>query len=121
MSREKDIFVEALDRSSPEERSAFVMSACGADAELRARVEELLLAHDGAGAFLRGDPNGAGDRGAPGRAVNELSEGPGTIIGRYKLLQKIGEGGFGVVYMAEQREPVKRKVALKIIKPGMDT
>jgi len=121
MSREKDIFLEALDRSSPEERSAIVLSTCGDDAALVARVEELLKAHAGAGNFLRGDPEGAICSAAAASAGESLSEGPGTVIGRYRLLEKIGEGGFGVVYMAEQREPVKRKVALKIIKLGMDT
>src|SRR6185369_3968813 len=74
------------------------------------RVETLLRAHDAAGGFLQSTV-----------AVEPPHEGPGTIIGRYKLLQQIGEGGFGVVYMAEQLEPVRRKVALKIIKAGMDT
>ncbi len=116
MSREKDIFLEALDSPSPAERTAFVLSKCGADAGLLARVEELLKAHEGAGDFLRGDPEAV-----PGPKFETLSEGPGTVIGRYKLLEKIGEGGFGMVYMAEQREPVRRKVALKILKLGMDT
>src|SRR5207247_2897119 len=69
-------------------------------------------------------PGAGGDAAAQPQTLNlaiQVEEKPGTLIGRYKLLEKIGEGGFGVVYVAEQREPVKRKVALKIIKLGMDT
>ena len=117
MTDPKSLFFEALDRSE-EERSAYLQSACGKDAELFARVWELLTAHEKAGRFLSGDVRDSFSRIT---AADALAEGPGTVLGRYKLLEKIGEGGFGVVYMAEQREPVKRKVALKIIKLGMDT
>ena len=85
--------------------------------ELRQRVEALLKAHHDAGSFLEEHP-------APGStppSILPIAERPGQTIGRYKLLEEIAEGGMGVVYMAEQREPVRRKVALKIIKPGMDT
>jgi ABC-2 type transport system permease protein len=108
-SQIESIFNAALQKASTVERVAFLEGACGNDADLRARVEALLRAHDEAGRFL--EPT-SGDASA---------EGPGTTIGRYKLLQLIGEGGFGAVYMAEQVEPVRRKVALKIIKLGMDT
>ncbi len=109
-SRLESIFDAALQKRSEGERAAFLEGACGSDGELRGRVETLLRAHASAGGFLQATITGE----AP-------QEGPGTVIGRYKLLQQIGEGGFGVVYMAEQLEPVRRKVALKIIKLGMDT
>jgi len=109
-SRLELIFEAALEKGSEPERAAYLDGACGVDADLRGRVETLLRAHSAAGGFLQATVT-------PGA----LHEGPGTTIGRYKLLQQIGEGGFGVVYMAEQVEPVRRKVALKIIKLGMDT
>src|SRR5262245_61942396 len=109
---------EALEHSSPEERAAFLDKACAGDAGRRARIEELLRAHQAAGDFLQGNP----PRAKPVATVDEpIREGPGAVIGPYKLLEQIGEGGFGVVFMAEQTEPVRRKVALKILKPGMDT
>src|SRR5262249_50464234 len=91
---------------------AFLGQGCGGDEALRAEVAALLAEHEGAGSFL------AAPTVLP---TSPLSEGPGAMIGRYRLLQVIGEGGFGVVFMAEQREPVVRRVALKIIKLGMDT
>src|SRR3954469_10373980 len=110
---EESIFAEALDKPSVTERTAFLDAACGDDANLRSRVERLLKSHSGAGSFL----------GKPIAATVDPSpvERPGTVIGPYKLREQIGEGGFGVVYVAEQEKPVRRKVALKIIKPGMDT
>jgi serine/threonine protein kinase len=111
----KAIFFEAIDRDTPEQLIAYLEEACGNDAELRGRVEDLLRAHQDAGKFLGGSASAIATLDQP------ITEGPGTVIGPYKLLQKIGEGGFGVVYMADQKEPVKRRVALKIIKPGMDT
>ncbi|HUG92102.1 MAG TPA: protein kinase [Planctomycetaceae bacterium] len=114
---QRSIFCEALERPAPEERAAYLDRACGDDAELRARVEALLDAHGAAGGFLRG-PSAAD---TPTINMPVLAEGPGTHIGPYKLLQQIGEGGFGVVFMAEQTEPVARRVALKVIKPGMDS
>ncbi|UCE61337.1 MAG: serine/threonine protein kinase [Phycisphaerales bacterium] len=112
------IFSTALQKRSAEERASYLDIACGDNAGLRARVEALLKAHEEAGSFLSApvlDPTALdSDSLVP-------SEEPGTIIGRYKLLQLIGEGGFGSVYMAEQQQPVYRKVALKIIKLGMDT
>ncbi len=101
----------------PERRAAYVLAACASDDALRQRVEALLRAHDSAGAFMDSlavDPR----RETP---VAKPSEQPGDRIGRYKLLQQIGEGGCGVVYMAEQEESVRRRVALKVIKLGMDT
>src|SRR5262245_62078053 len=109
-SRVEEIFEAALQKHEARQRAAFLDDVCEQNPELRSRVETLLRAHENAGGFLDAtSANGAG-----------TEEEPGTIIGRYKLLQKIGEGGFGAVYMAEQLEPVRRKVALKIIKLGMD-
>lgn len=115
-----DIFLNALEISTPEGRRAFIEQACGSEAELRAQVDSLIAASQKAGSFLE-SPAPAIDDGV-GATINQLPlEKPGTQIGPYKLLQQIGEGGMGVVYMAEQKEPVRRKVALKLIKPGMDT
>jgi len=117
LSRDVALFGEALVLPAAE-RSTFLERACGGEVELRQRVEGLLLTHDQAGGFLERPPveMAIGSRlGAfPGKK-------PGERIGRYKLLQQIGEGGCGVVFVAEQEEPVRRRVALKLIKPGMDT
>jgi WD40 repeat protein/serine/threonine protein kinase len=111
------IFAGALELASREERAAFLDRACAVDQSQRRRVEALLRSHDEAGDFLK-EPLVAT---SPSIAEASITEGPGTLIGRYKLLQQIGEGGFGNVYMAQQKEPVRRKVALKIIKLGMDS
>ncbi len=103
-----------------EDRAGFLDAECGGDAELRARIEELLKAHDSAGDFM-GSPVIPPPEGEPAKPRPPIAEAKGTRIGRYKLLQKIGEGGCGVVWMAEQEKPVRRQVALKIIKLGMDT
>jgi tetratricopeptide (TPR) repeat protein len=113
----KAVFLGAVDITSPPERSAYLDKACEGNAELRARVEALLKDHDEAGDFLEKTPLGQDATLEPPL----LTEGPGTVVGRYKLLEQIGEGGMGVVFMAEQEEPIRRQVALKIIKPGMDT
>jgi hypothetical protein len=113
----KSIFGEALEKETAEERAAYLDKACGNDADLRKKVEELLRAYEQASDVPEApiiSPEITLDN-------SPLTEGPGTRIGRYKLLELIGEGGFGVVYMAEQREPIRRRVALKIIKLGMDT
>jgi eukaryotic-like serine/threonine-protein kinase len=113
----ESIFFEALAKASPEERAAYLTEACGGDPELRHRVERLLRAQPRVGSFLQGD--------LPGSAatVDEppVCETLGTMIGPYKLLQQIGEGGMGTVFMAEQTQPVQRKVALKVIKAGLDS
>ena len=111
---EVELFTEAVQLPA-DKRSAFLEAVCGGDAELRASVEALLKAHMESGEFLEQAPAEIGARtGVPGEKA-------GDQVGRYKLLQQIGEGGCGVVFMAEQEEPVRRKVALKIVKPGMDT
>src|SRR5689334_5264678 len=111
------VFTEAL-RLSPGERDRYLDEACKGDVEFRRRVEALLQAYEQAGDFLG---KAAAER--PPKAAQLLAAGekPGDRIGNYKLLQQIGEGGCGVVYLAEQEAPVRRRVALKIIKPGMDT
>jgi WD40 repeat protein/serine/threonine protein kinase len=113
----KSIFCEALEVDSAEERTVYLREACAGDAGLLAEIEELLGAHEEAGDFLDGrTPDWAMASG-----TTPLLERAGTSIGRYKLLEQIAEGGMGVVYVAEQQSPIVRKVALKIIKPGLDT
>ena len=114
--REREIFLNALERSTPAERAAYLDGACRGNTALRARLEDLLR-HHATDSFLEKSPLQA----APTQIASTPIEGPGSVIGRYKLLQQIGEGGCGVVYMAEQEEPVRRRVALKVIKLGMDT
>jgi eukaryotic-like serine/threonine-protein kinase len=113
--RVQAVFLAAADRADPADRAALMAQECGDDAELRRRVEALLHAHDHPMSFLEA---AVADLDL---TANSGTAAVGTQIGPYKLLQQIGEGGFGVVYMAEQLEPVRRKVALKVIKPGMDT
>ena len=111
------VFLEAIEKPSVGARAAYLDAVCQNDAELRAELESLLNAHDRAGGFLKSPI-------LDGEVILErsaLPETPGTVIGRYTLLEKIGEGGMAVVYMAEQTELIRRKVALKIIKLGMDT
>jgi len=118
---EQDVFAGALALEVPAARAAWLDVACAGEAGLRQRVEALLRAAEDAGDFLESPPDGLHDEKDDTLQVRELSEKPGDRIGRYKLLQQIGEGGCGVVYMAEQEEPVRRRVALKVIKLGMDT
>jgi WD40 repeat protein/serine/threonine protein kinase len=113
-----ELFLAAAEIEAPAERLAFLDEQCGADADLRRQVEALLAANDQAGSFLT-EPVVASSVGTVD--YKPVSEGTGAIIGAYKLLQKIGEGGFGVVFMAEQQQPIRRMVALKILKPGLDT
>jgi serine/threonine protein kinase len=112
----KSILAEALELQSPEQRAAFLDQACRGDAEARARVEQLLAAFDNAGSFMQ-QPVAV----APTSDFAPIQERPGVMIGPYKLMEQIGEGGFGLVFVAEQQQPVRRRVAIKIIKPGMDT
>lgn len=116
MQREQEIFDLARQIESPEVRATYLSQACQDDPELYRRVAELLSIYDAEDSLLDQIPDGVG-------ATIDFPkvEQEGEAIGPYQLLQKIGEGGFGVVFMAEQTEPVRRKVALKIIKPGMDS
>ena len=98
------------------ERIDYLDQACGSDQGLRQRVEELLKYDSSASSILDTPPLGLAEP-----VDDQLFDGPGTLVGRYKLLERIGEGGFGDVYLAEQTESIHRKVALKIIKLGMDT
>ena len=138
----KTIFTEALARQGGPERAAYLDEACRGDAELRERVGALLRDHEQIGRFLGtatgttgssaeaagpgpgepqpGDPTRAEEPGTCAAPVGAGAEVSGTVIGPYRLLQPIGEGGMGTVYMAEQRHPVRRAVALKLIKAGMD-
>jgi serine/threonine protein kinase/tetratricopeptide (TPR) repeat protein len=137
---ERELFIAALQKAS-DDRPAFLDQACSDDPELRRRVEVLLNAHEMAGGLLdlpgrsgpttdgvnattagRADLTGVPFRTlASGDAHRPITERPGSRIGPYKLLEEIGAGGMGTVYMAEQEHPVRRRVALKIIKPGMDS
>jgi len=114
------VFDQAVELTSPAERAAYLSQACDGDPDLRQEIEELLQADERAGGFLAATLS---EGGALPQTHTQPSpnEQPGCVIGRYKLREKIGEGGFGIVYLAEQQEPVKRRVALKIIKLGMDT
>ena len=107
----RDVFDEASEITNLDERRAFVLQACGANAELLHEVEELLAAHDTAGGFFDGLT-------PVERPLQQVDE---EKIGNYRLIEKLGEGGGGIVWLAEQFEPVRRRVALKILKPGMDT
>src|SRR5438094_5189605 len=123
-SHEQSLFEAALHLKSQPEREAFLQVACANNADLRRRIEELLAASTEAEAFFREHPlkqAGLGEGAMPATRNPAVTEKPGVQIGHYKLLQQIGEGGCGVVYMAEQEEPVRRRVALKVIKLGMDT
>src|SRR6185369_5501170 len=123
MNREETIFEQAVGLDSADSREAFIREACGKDAAMLERLRGLLRAHDRAGRFLdHKRPGAEAFAAAPdGATIACVAEKVGDRIGRYKLLQQIGEGGCGVVYVAEQEEPVRRRVALKVIKPGMDT
>lgn len=112
-----EIFQNAIEIDDPTKRAEYLENSCEGDIKLRAEVETLLNAHEQAGDYLEAPDVGANVT-IDGPAH---IEGPGTKIGRYELLSLIGEGGMGLVYLAQQKEPVKRKVALKIIKPGMDS
>src|SRR6267143_5933308 len=116
---EREIFLEALEMTTPEARAAYLHGACGRDVILRRKVDDLLKEHFSNDSLLA-EPALQGER--PTVKLDlPPEEAPAQMIGRYKLLEKIGEGGFGEVWMADQREPVKRRVALKIIKLGMDS
>jgi serine/threonine protein kinase/Flp pilus assembly protein TadD len=116
-NREEALFAAVLEKPTAAERAAYLEGACGDDHALRSRIQALLAAHDGSGGVLDAPPSGLG-----GTAAHHApAEGPCTRIGPYKLFQELGEGGMGTVFMAEQQEPVRRMVAIKVIKPGMDS
>ena len=145
--RVRAIFLEAVNHEDPASRKGVVDRECGDDSALRRRVELLLLAHDEPESELEHpvvivppkrtdvsrealgdpvltidtDPVPSGAITSPPPALSPAIDRPGSRIGPYKLLQEIGEGGMGTVFMAEQVEPVRRRVALKIIKRGMDS
>jgi WD40 repeat protein len=113
---EESVFAEALEKQNFQERAAYLDRACAGNPGLRRNVESLLAAYD-EGQFLESPAPGLAARAAEQPAC----EGPGTVLGPYRLMEQIGEGGMGLVFVAEQQQPVRRKVALKLIKPGMDT
>src|SRR5262245_51171889 len=112
----KALFLQAVESHAPDRWPAFLDQACAGQPELRRRVEGLLQAHQEVGTAA----HRAGDE-SPPRGVAGAAEEPGAFIGPYKLVEQIGEGGMGTVWMAQQTEPVKRVVALKLIKAGMDS
>jgi serine/threonine protein kinase len=113
----KSIFGRAIEFDAAADRDLYLDEACGADSQLRAEIEALIGHLANAGAFM-GRPAAAADA---ANSYDAIPERPGTLVGPYKLMEQIGEGGMGLVFVAEQEHPIRRKVALKIIKPGMDT
>ena len=114
LSAVESIFHAALERPTPEARASYLDAACP-NPEVRRQVERLLAAHPQVGDFLKP---------SDGEHTEDhvtIQERPGMVIGPYKLMEQIGEGGMGLVFVAEQQHAVRRKVALKIIKPGMDS
>ena len=119
---EEAIFHIARDLTDTAKRSEYLQQVCGGDQELRQRIQGLLDAHEKEQTFLKSNVAFKSTvTQAPAKVESGSIAKPGEEIGRFKLLQQIGEGGFGVVFMAEQHKPIRRKVALKVIKPGMDT
>jgi serine/threonine protein kinase len=116
-ARVRALFLEAVEKHAPDTWERFLDESCAGNDELRRQTAMLLDAHRQAGSFL------AQGAVACATTVDHVPgpEAPGTVIGAYKLLEQIGEGGFGIVFMAEQLQPVRRKVAVKVLKPGMDT
>ena len=117
---EKAIFKVACQITAPQARADYLRQVCGDDEALHDRVAVLLKEHEDHPSFLEVPP-AAFSPTLDMPAEPPTREGPGAQIGPFKLLEQIGEGGFGIVFMAEQQQPVRRKVALKVLKPGMDT
>jgi serine/threonine protein kinase/WD40 repeat protein len=115
------VFFAALEKKEPGERAAYLDKACSGDPDLRRCVEKLLAAQPNVGEFLQAPAAGLPAAAKAAEVDRGADERPGTILGPYKLLHEIGEGGMGTVWMAEQTQPVKRRVALKVIKPGMSS
>ena len=122
-ARVKSLFLAASDLNDPAQRAAFLDRECGGDAELRARVEALLRANDAAPLPAPGEATVVSEDGhAKTQDIIDPTARVGVVLaGKYKLIEQIGEGGMGTVWMAQQTEPVKRLVALKLIKPGLDS
>src|SRR5262245_57897533 len=119
--RERDLFIEALQKADPAERSAYLDTACAGDDALRQSVLQLLAQHEKNESFLLDAPAPL-PPGGPADTIDQSSfAAPGTLIGPYKLIALIGEGGMGAEWMAKQTEPVRRLVAVKLIKAGMDS
>src|SRR5262245_39909659 len=119
--RERDLFIESLQKTDPADRIAYLDAACAGDEVLRGRVLQLLAQHEKNESFLLDAPVPL-PHVPPNATIDQpIIEDAGTLIGPYKLLEEIGEGGMGTVWMAQQTEPVKRLVALKLIKAGMDS
>ncbi len=116
---EADVFNLARKIAAPDARAEYLKQACGDDAELQGRIERLLAAYDQQPNFLNAPPAGLAPTEERPHVVQ--IEKPGHRIGPFKLLEKIGEGGMGTVFMAEQEKPVQRRVALKIVKPGRES
>ena len=126
---EKSIFLDALDVESPQERVAFIEVACQGNPQLLASVSALLREHERAfnpidKPIAQGVDFQLGTLDETDSVLSEAEHSQqilGTMIGPYKLMEQIGEGGFGIVYVADQQEPIRRRVALKVIKPGMES
>ena len=114
----KTIFLRALEIDNPNERQSFVDNECGDNKNLQAEVHRLLGRHGQVGSFLESPPDGVD---ANETIYQSVTESTGSQIGPYRLLQQLGEGGMGVVYLADRERPLKQRVALKIIKHGMDS
>jgi serine/threonine protein kinase/tetratricopeptide (TPR) repeat protein len=121
LRKAREIFLHAVGKLPAEQWDDYVAEACAGDHDLAQQVESLLQVHREAGSFLDAPAPGLEDSATSTAHYSHFSEGPGAVIGPYKLLQQIGEGGMGAVFMAEQSAPLQRTVALKIIKPGMDS
>ena len=126
---EKSIFLDALDIESLRERAAFIEEACQGSPQLFASVSALLREHERAfnpidkpiAQGMRLPPGNMDETESPSSQAGQTQQAIGTMIGPYKLMEQIGEGGFGLVYVADQLEPMRRRVALKVIKPGMES
>src|SRR5690349_16588887 len=114
---ERELFLQLLQVDDPSRRQELVREAVQGDDAQRLRFEGLLQAHSKAADFLESPPAAI----VPTTIEDIPAEAPGATIGPYKLREVLGEGGMGIVYVAEQEKPIRRKVALKIIKPGMDS